>query len=280
MYMSIRIIGTPPMRVNRFAALLIARVMYMIGRYFSAGTRATMQRVPLYKEVKRRLTDALRKGVWRHGQVLPPEPALAAQYGVSIGTVRKAVGELCSENILVRRQGRGTFVASHTRDVMLARFFQIVDRDGAKHFPRSQTLSFRRARADAGTAAVLRVATGAPIFQIEALLHLDDEPAILDRIRLPAALFPDMTEQVFSERDTTIYALYQSRYDITVVRIEESITAAGADARTAALLRVDEGTPVLRIARTAYAHNDLPVDTRVRHVRTGRYRYLCVLGQR
>jgi GntR family transcriptional regulator len=236
--------------------------------------------IPLYKDVKRRLTDALHLGTWRHGQVLPPEPALAERFGASVGTLRRAVGELVGEGILVRRQGSGTFVASHTQDVMLTRFFRIVDRDGNKHLPRSQTLSFRRTHADAASAAALRLRAGAPILQIEALLSLDGKPVILDRIRLPAALFPDMTREVFSERDITIYALYQSRYDITVVRIEESITAATADARVRTLLRLAAPAPVLRIARTAYAHRDVPVDTRVRYVSTARHRYLSVLGQR
>ena len=236
--------------------------------------------LPLYKDVKRRLADALHQGVWRHGQILPPEPALAERFGASVGTLRRAVGELVGEGILVRRQGSGTFVASHTRDVMLTRFFRIVDRDGNKHFPQSHTLAFRRARADAASAQVLRIGVGDPLLQIEALLSLDGAPVILDRIRLPGALFPDMTREVFSERDTTIYALYQSRYDITVVRIEESITAAIADARTRTLLRLADPAPVLRIVRTAYAHGDVPVDTRMRHVRTTHHRYLSVLGQR
>jgi GntR family transcriptional regulator len=245
----------------------------------AAGVAVPAAPLPLYKEVKRRLADALHQGIWRHGQALPPEPALAHRFGASIGTLRRAVGELVAEGILVRRQGSGTFVASHTRDVMLTRFFRIVDRDGNKRFPHSQTLSFRRATADAGSAQALRIRVGAPLLQIDALLHLDGMPVIFDRIRLPGALFPDMTKEVFSERDTTIYALYQSRYDITVVRIEESITAALADARVRTLLRLPPPAAVLRIARTAYAHRDTPVDARVRFVNTAHHRYLSVLGQ-
>lgn len=237
-------------------------------------------RQPLYKAVKRRLGDALHDGTWRHGQALPAEPALARRFGASVGTLRRAVGELVAEGVLVRRQGSGTFVASHTRDVMLTRFFAIVDRQGDKRFPQSQTLSFRRTVADAATAQALAIRAGAPTLQIEALLHLDGAPVIFDRIRLPAALFPDMTKEVFTERDTTVYALYQSRYDITVVRIEESITAAVADARVRELLALPEPAAVLRIARTAFAHRDTPVDTRVRFVNTAHHRYLSVLGQR
>jgi GntR family transcriptional regulator len=244
------------------------------------STGSAPGRQPLYKAVKRRLGDALHDGTWRHGQALPPEPALARRFGASVGTWRRAVGELVAEGVLVRRQGSGTFVASHTRDVMLTRFFAIVDRQGEKRFPHSQTLAFRRTVADAASAQALAIRVGAPMLQIEALLHLDGAPVIFDRIRLPAALFPDMTREVFSERDTTVYALYQSRYDITVVRIEESITAAVADARVRGLLALPEPAAVLRIARTAYAHGDTPVDTRVRFVNTAHHRYLSVLGQR
>ncbi len=237
-------------------------------------------RLPLYKVVKQKLTDALQDGTWKHGQFLPPEPELAARFGASVGTLRKAVDELVAENLLVRRQGQGTHVASHTRDTMLTRFFQIVDRDGAKRFPQAQLLSFRRIRADAGTAEVLGLAANAPVIQVENLLHLDDAPVILDRIRLPHALFPDMTEHLFIDRETTIYGLYQSRYGITVVRTEESITAALADERVRTLLRLPEPAAVLRIVRTAYTYRDVAVDTRIRFVNTTRHRYLSALGKR
>ena len=235
---------------------------------------------PLYRLIKQQLSDALRDGVWKHGQFLPPEPELARRYGASVGTLRKAVDELVAENLLVRRQGRGTHVASHTRDTMLTRFFHIVDRAGVKHFPQSRLLGIRRGRADAATAYLLRISVDAPILQIDNLLSLDGEPAIVDRIRLPAVLFPDMSEQIFSERDTTIYGLYQSRYGITVVRTDESITAVIADERVRTLLRLGDPAAVLRIVRTAYAYKDLPVDTRIRFVKTTHHRYLSVSGKR
>jgi GntR family transcriptional regulator len=237
-------------------------------------------RVPLYKDVKRRLAAALEKGVWRHGEALPPEPALAARFEVSIGTLRKAVDELAGEGLLVRRQGSGTYVGSHTRDTMLARFFQVVDRGGQKRLPQSRQQSFGRGRASATTAALLRLPRDAPVFEIENLLSLDGEPLILDRIRLPQALFPDLTEEIFAEREMTIYALYQSRYGITVVRTEESIVAALADARACDLLQLAPPAPVLRVVRTAYAWRHQPVDTRVRLIDTRSHHYQSVLGQR
>lgn len=69
---------------------------------------------PLYKEVKLRLTRGLAAGEWKPGEAIPSEARLAERFNVSIGTIRKAIDELVAERILVRQQGRGTFVASHT----------------------------------------------------------------------------------------------------------------------------------------------------------------------
>lgn len=253
------------------------RFIYMI---YCDSTHARKTRMPLYKEVKQRLAAALEKGAWRPGEALPPEPVLAKRFAVSVGTLRKAVDELVAESLLVRRQGSGTYVGSHTRDSMLARFFSVVDRAGQKRLPQSRLLSFGRGRASAATAALLHIPRGAPVFEIDNLLSLDDEPLILDRIRLPQALFPDLTETIFAEREATIYALYQSRYTITVVRTEESIAAALADARTCELLRLTPPAAVLRVVRTAYAWHNRPVDTRVRQIATRRHHYRSVLGQR
>ena len=132
------------------------------------------------------------------------------------------------------------------------------------------------ARADACGGECLVDALGAPLAGAGALRVA----LILDRIRLPQALFPDLTETIFAEREATIYALYQSRYTITVVRTEESIAAALADLRTCELLRLTPPAAVLRVVRTAYAWRNRPVDTRVRQIATRRHHYRSVLGQR
>ena len=124
----------------------------------------------LYRSVKQQITEALGSGKWKHGQKIASEPQLAARFGVSVGTVRKAIGELEAENILVREQGRGTFVVSHTRDYMLNVFFRIVDADGHKELPTVSLIGMKRGRADRSTAALLDLAPRAPVIDIEALL--------------------------------------------------------------------------------------------------------------
>src|SRR5690349_17865968 len=91
--------------------------------------------VPLYKDVKRRLTDALTHGEWKPGEAIPAERRLAERYRISVGTVRKAIDELVAENILIRQQGRGTFVATHTRDREVFYFLHVVPEDGPRLYP-------------------------------------------------------------------------------------------------------------------------------------------------
>lgn len=247
--------------------------------YMTSAPSERPDRTPLYRSVKLQITEALREGRWKHGQKIASEPLLARRFGTSVGTIRKAVGELVAENILVREQGRGTFVRSHSRDYMLDVFFRIVGSEGAHDLPAVRLLSMKRTRADRATAEVLRLKPRAPVIDIETLLTLEGQPAILDRMRLPGQLFPDLTESAFGRREGTVYGFFQDRYGVTVVRADEFITAVHADERTARLLQLRPGEAVLRIARTAYTYKDVPVDSRVRLVSCARHGYLSRLGK-
>lgn len=229
---------------------------------------------PLYKRIKSMLTDNLASGSWQPNDPLPSESRLAEQFNVSIGTVRKAIDELVAERILVRQQGRGTFVAAHTNDRFLYHFFHIVGRDGVKRFPQTELLSFRRMRADAATAGALGLGRGARVLHIRNLLRLDGEPVELDEIFIDAGVFAELERHGFENRPGTIYQLYQERFGINIIRTSEQLFADGADADTAAALQIETDVPVLGIERTAYTYGDRPVELRRSRVNTSKYVYL------
>jgi GntR family transcriptional regulator len=235
--------------------------------------------LPLYQEVKQLLTQCLAAGEWQAGVALPSETGLAQRYRVSIGTLRKAIDELVAERILVRHQGRGTFVASHNARRMLFHFFHIVPAGGGKEEPQTELLSFKRARADADSATRLNILRGAPVLHIRNLLHLGNGPVVLDEITLPAERFPGLSEKMFRERDSTIYQLYQERYGINVVRSAERLSAALADRSSAKLLDVPAGAPLLRIRRTALTYHSVPVELRISLVNTAAHEYFSDLGK-
>jgi GntR family transcriptional regulator len=234
---------------------------------------------PLYKDVKRQLMEALTRGEWKPGEAIPSERRIAERFGISIGTVRKAIDELVAENILIRQQGRGTFVATHTRDRLLFYFFHIVPEQGPKEYPEVELLTFVRAKAERGVADRLQIEAGDPVLRIRNALRLAGKRMIVDDITVSAQRFPGLSEKRFRERPSTIYNLYQDLYGISVVRSSERLRAVAADAEIAQLLGIAPGAPLLQIRRIALAYNDLPVEFRISQVNTAGYEYFSDLGR-
>ena len=235
--------------------------------------------MPLYRAVKRAVLGAIEAGRVRPGGALPSESELAAALGVSIGTLRHAVDELVAEHILVRRQGRGTFVATHNADRFLFQFFHVERSDGVREVPQVELLSFERARADADAAAALGLREGEPVLAVENRLALQGRPVVFDRIVVPAVLFKGLTEKRFAERPATIYQLYQSEFGITVVRAQERANAVAADRHAARILGIAPGTPVMRVRRTATTFGERPVEWRVSTIHTAQHDYVHLLSR-
>lgn len=228
---------------------------------------------PLYLEVRHRIADAIRAGRWRPGEAIPPEKKLCEGFGVSIGTLRKAVDELIVSGLLVRQQGRGTFVTEHSQDRYLFSFFHLVGHDGRKEYPSVRFLRSAIANADEFAAEALAVKVGSQLVHFTNELSLAGEVAALDEIYLPTALFPGLTEQRLRERKTTLYQMYQNEFDITVVRTSERLRAVVATRSQARLLKTEPGAPLLQIIRTAHSFQDPPVELRYSYVNTRRCEY-------
>jgi GntR family transcriptional regulator len=186
---------------------------------------------------------------------------------------------LVAENILIRQQGRGTFVASHTRDRLLFYFFHVVPESGEKVYPDVQFLSFAKAKADRPAAEKLGLAVGDPVFRIRNRLRLAGTPIIVDDITVPAVRFAGLTEARVRDRPSTIYNLYQEAFGISVVRTNERLRATLADGEFAALLDVARGAPLLQIRRVAQTYNDVPVEFRVSLVNTAHHEYWAEIGR-
>lgn len=233
--------------------------------------------MPLFRAVKRSLLQAIEQGRYPPGGVLPSEPSLAAAFGVSVGTLRRAVDDLVAEHILVRRQGRGTFVATHSSDRFLFQFFHVERLDGLREAPQVELLAFERARLDDNAAEALALKPGEPVFVIDNLLRLQGRPVVWDRLQLPVSLFRGLTEKRLRERPGTLYQLYQAEFGITVVRAHERLSAAAADRQAAHVLSVALGSPVLHVQRTALALGGRAVEHRVSTVHTARHEYVNLL---
>lgn len=228
---------------------------------------------PLYKEVKLAITRTLSGGGISAGRAIPTEKQLCARYGVSVGTVRKAIDELVAERILIRQQGRGTFLATYSPERMLNYLWHVVRKDGFREIPIVQTLNFEETRADRAVAQQLAINEGDGIFRITNLMLLGGAPVILDDIRISRQMFAGLTEARFATRDTTIYSFYQSEFGVIVLKAFDKLASLAADPTVAKLLGVALSTPLLEINRVAQTFEGHPVELRRTLMLTERYEY-------
>jgi GntR family transcriptional regulator len=179
-----------------------------------------------------------------------------------------------AQNMLVRQQGRGTFVAEHNRDRLLFHFFHVERKDGHKEYPQVRLHDFERTRLDREAAEALGLHEGDPAVRFRNILALEGQAIMFDDITLPEALFPRLSEKRLRGRPSTLYNLYQDEYRITVVRTAQRLAAAAAPREVCRALGLPPALPVLVIRRVAYAYHDRPVEYRVSFVDTRLHDYV------
>jgi len=245
-----------------------------VGASERAESRAALGFRPLNRQVKDVLVKRIADGVWAAGGALPSEPDIAADLGVSHGTVRKALDELAAENLVVRRQGKGTFVARHDEARILFQYFKLIPDTGERRFPDSRILGVEVRDADAEGARLLALRKGAKVVALERVRSLAEQVCIVERIVLPKALFPGIEKR---DLPNNLYELYRAEFGITIARATERLKAVAATRREAKHLDVAPGAPLLAIDRTALAIDGAPVEWRVSLCRTDAFHYLSDL---
>jgi GntR family transcriptional regulator len=230
---------------------------------------------PLYRQIKSLLTQDLQSGLWKPGEVIPSEFELAARFKVSQGTVRKAIDELAADNLLVRRQGKGTFVATHAEQNTQYRFLRLTaDSDtGSGSGLQRRLLECTRARAAADVARALQLKAGDPVLLVRRLLLDADRPVVLDEIWLPGRAFKGLSSERLAAYRGPMYALFETEFGVRMIRAEEKIRAVPADAGAAALLGVDAGAPLLSVERRSFTYGEHPVELRRGLYRTDAHHY-------
>ncbi|MBL8413639.1 MAG: GntR family transcriptional regulator [Propionivibrio sp.] len=233
---------------------------------------------PLYRQIRELITRSLETGEWRPGDAIPSESELAARFGVSQGTVRKAIDEMAAENLLVRRQGKGTFVATHDDPRSFFRFLRLASDDSDLQTLKSIPLECWRAKAGADVARTLALETGAPIIILRRLLQCGERPAVFDEIYLPGELFSDLTLDILKSGEMSLYSLFESRYAVRMIRADERLRAVPADRVSADLLQVAEGSPLLLVERVTFTYDNKPVEWRRGYYSTQNFYYFNELG--
>ncbi len=233
---------------------------------------------PLYQQIKALILDSLQAGEWKPGEAIPSENDLAARFKVSQGTVRKAIDELASENLLVRRQGKGTFVATHHEDRVHFRFLRLVPDDGEPHYPKSKILDCKRLRAPAEIARLLDLKTGDSVVQVERIMFFSEEATVYEEIWLPGSTFKGLTTERLVEWRGPMYALFETEFATHMIRATERLRAVAADELSAKHLGIEVNTPLLAVERVSYTYGERPVEVRKAVYLTNHHHYLNELN--
>ena len=206
---------------------------------------------------------------------------LAARFRVSQGTVRKAIDELAAEHLLVRRQGKGTFVATHAEQHVQYRFLRLMPDAGDldSEGPAQRTvLDCRRTRASADIARALALRTGDAVLHARRVLAFSGVPTILEDLWLPGAAFRGLSAERMASYPGPTYAMFEVEFGVRMVRAEEKIRAVLPDEQQAQILSVTAATPLLSVERVAYTYNDAPMELRRGLYRTDTHHYRNALS--
>ena len=249
-----------------------------VGNAGGAAGNAAPTFSPLYQQIKALITRSLQTGEWKPGEMIPSEVELATRFKVSQGTVRKAIDELSAENLVIRRQGKGTFVATHHEARARFRFLRLAADSGDTHTPDNRIIEVRRLRAPAETARLLELKSGDPVIFIKRVQSFDGAPTIVDELWLPGLLFKGLTAERLIEYRGPMYGLFETEFGTRMIRAAEQVRAVGASVEVAGLLGVAPQTPLLSVERISYSYDDRPVEVRRSVYLTTRHHYRNALG--
>jgi GntR family transcriptional regulator len=221
---------------------------------------------------------SLQTAEWLPGSSIPSEMELAARYLVSQGTVRKAIDELAAENLLVRRQGKGTFVATYQEEGWQYRFLRLEPDTSHKFHLISHFLACETLKSTASLALPLKLKTGDPVIRIDRIQSCPGKPIVFEEIWLSAARFKGLNLDKLNAWSGPMYAFYESQYATHMVRAEEQIKAINADQALANYLELPLGHALLLVERLAFTYGNKPVEIRRARYDTSQQSYVNKLS--
>ena len=239
----------------------------------SSNAAASPTFSPLYQQIKALITRSLQSGEWKPGELIPSEVELATRFKVSQGTVRKAIDELSAENLVVRRQGKGTFVATHHEARAHFRFLRLKPDAGEVHAGESRVIEVKRLRATVDVARQLDIKSSDSVIYIKRVMAFDGVPTILEELWLPGIIFKGLTAERLIDYKGPMYGLFETEFGTHMIHASEKIRAVSASAEEGDLLQVAAGAPLLSVERVSFTYGNKPVEVRRGLYVTDRHHY-------
>lgn len=224
---------------------------------------------PLYVQLMEEVEKSIRSGEYKPGDRLMTEAEMAKKYGVSLITVRKAIGSLTEKGLVVRKQGKGTFVVRPKlfRNMKkLQSFTEMCTQMGVK--PGARMLENRLIPADRKIAESLGVEAGSSVIYISRLRYADQEPVQIEKSYFPLK-YAFLLEAKFD--DNSLFDYLREKTGMKVTGSEKIIELCRATPEEAALLAVKKGDYLLFVRSTAYDRDGEPVYAGVQVINGDRF---------
>jgi GntR family transcriptional regulator len=226
---------------------------------------------PLYHQIKEAITRQIVSGRWLPGHELPSEVDLCSHFGVSRGTLRRSLDDLQNRGLIVRRQGRGTFVESPKFEGSVLGSYRNFTGGALPHDPVSRLLGIERRRASTDMQRLLQLERRDWVWQVRRVQFMGGIPITLSTSFIPVSLAPRLDKEDLE--GAPLYTLLAQRYALVFLRAEEFLEPVIADEFVAQTLQVPVGTPVFMVERHSFLVGDRPGEFRQAYMRGDRYRY-------
>ena len=227
---------------------------------------------PLYRVVEDYLLEFIESGQLVSGDLIPSEPQLAATLNVSQGTVKKAIDNLVWEKKLYRHQGKGTYVSRLDFNNSLFRYVSYGDVEGADVRIDKETSKRYIETGNEVICRKMKVPDDTDLLYIERIGYVDDKPVMVEYSRWRADMLPGLENEDIHVPDL-FYAVVVDKYNVPVVRAEETLTAEITTEKTAKILDIDITSPVLVLNRTTYTRNNEIIEIRTTKGRGDMFSY-------
>jgi GntR family transcriptional regulator len=215
---------------------------------------------PLYLQLRDTLVERISTGEWKPHTAIPNETDLARAFGVSPGTMRKALDLMECEHLVTRRQGRGTFVNDPSSDELAVRFTNIRGAGGERIYGHARSVEITEGRADKSECERLGLSMRDAIYRISRIRYHEDQPFMVEEASMPAALFPGLADR--SAVSDRLVVLAQ-QHGLLLGAAEERLSIGAASAAVADALGISPAAPIMVLDRVVKTLDGRPIEWRI-----------------
>lgn len=229
--------------------------------------------IPLYIQIAEGLIAQIASGELMPEDRLSPERELCEEFGVTRMTLRRALGVLESQGLIIRVHGVGTYIAEPKIERSMAKVFRFSSRMQERGFtPSAKIISCEQIIADKALSKNLALPVPSPVYSILRLRSINQEPVLLESYAIPENRFPGLDRYDLEGR--SIYEVMENEYGVAILRARQSFEPVIATPFEAELLNIAQGVALLLEKRLSYDEVNSPVEYGKDHYRGDRFRFV------